>query len=262
MALFSATSESELVPLDIPDALPNIPDPNGEINLLPAHLKGKDLNVVISQPWANSAKSGGTDRFELLLGPKNAPVHTVVASFCLSGPIDPDLFPLVVTIPKQRLVYQGPFEVFYRVSKDDCLVGQSPVTELTTNWTPPNYGNTPVMSELPEEVVNGVTTQYLETHDDCVAVTIKHTDYLNPKVGDEIHFCMGGADASPIVLKQVEYTNSKTTLLVPGEELRRFANGIHLIFYTLKDRAGNEGPNSKGNFIRLALDPPPAIPGF
>ncbi|ROM94328.1 hypothetical protein [Pseudomonas brassicacearum] len=251
MTLYSATSDLELVPLQIPDALPDIPD--GEINLLPARLKGKDLNVQISKPWESSAKTGDTDRFELLLGPKNAPVHTVVASFCLSSPIDPGLFPLVVIIPKQFMVHQGPFEVFYRISKADVPVRQSPVTEFTTDWTPPNYGETPVRPELPEEVANGVTTHYLETHDDCVAVTIEH--YPDLKVGDEIGFCMGGADASPIVLKQVEHTNSNTTLMLPGEKLRHFANGIHLIFYTFKDRAGNEGPNSKGNFIRLTLDP-------
>jgi hypothetical protein len=107
---------------------------------------------------------------------------------------------------------------------------------------------TPVKVILPEGIPQiGVTNEYLRQHKNTLPVTIPV--YAEQTPGDTIGLCIGGPDEKPLIVVTVTHADKETVIPVPAALLHLFADAVHLIYYKICT------PNSKGEFLRLHLNP-------
>ncbi|PYC22386.1 hypothetical protein DMX02_10815 [Pseudomonas jessenii] len=233
----------ELAPPAIPAALINFPD--SQINLLPLSALAAPLQLLI-QKWP------GSDN------PLNVPVILIlllngerVANFNFVTPIDPALFPFAAHIPEHYLQKEGVHQVSYIVN----TAGNpetSESTPFTIDVTAPNYGSSGEIVQFPQEVISdGITQKYLDEHGDEVLVTIPR--YLQQQACDSIEFHYGSLTNSPIIITTVHDSSSPTVIKLSGEIIRAYGSGDKLAFYRLVDRAGNKGPFSAYESIKVNL---------
>ena len=107
---------------------------------------------------------------------------------------------------------------------------------------------TPVKVILPPDIPPiGVTNEFLKQHGNNLSVTV--AIYSGQTPGDQIGLCIGGPDEKPLIVTTVTHADQETVVQVPAALLHLFTDGVHLIYYKICT------PNSKGEFLRLHLNP-------
>lgn len=235
----------ELTAPSIPYAKPNFP--GSQYNLMPIN----DLNpmeVRIPQ-WPDSDKAAPMI-LTISLGRDQQPLIDV-ATYTLYGPLDFTYFPYKGEIPAQYLALEGVYQVCYRVEIAGNIQN-STNNQFTVDKTAPNHnlpGESPI---FPLSVINeGVTSQYLQDHNDEVIVEIPFQ--TDQREGDFISFYFGSFNHGPVLRTPVSGSISSTLIHLSGATIREKGNGNQLTYYSLDDRADNQGPNSKSKFIVVAL---------
>ncbi|WP_053120328.1 hypothetical protein [Pseudomonas sp. P1.31] len=235
----------ELTAPSIPYARPNFP--GSQYNLMPIN----DLNpmeVRIPQ-WPDSDKAAPMI-LTISIGRDQQPSEDV-ATYTLYGPLDFRNFPFKGAIPAQYLALEGVYEVGYDVKIEENTQ-TSLSNQFTIDRTAPNKnlpGESPI---FPLSVINeGVTSQYLQDHNDEVIVEIPV--YTDQREGDLISFYFGSFTDGPVLRTTVSDSISRTLIRLSGETIRKKGNGDQFTYYILDDRADNQGPHSKSKSIVVAL---------
>ncbi|PCM47079.1 hypothetical protein CP335_24200 [Pseudomonas fluorescens] len=228
---------------EIPDAQPNFP--GSQVNLLPLSALVSPLKVLIPD-WQCS--------------PPEPPVHVLltlllkekpVADYRFTTPIAPELFPFAAHIPETDLAQEGEHEVSYTVDiGGNTAMAMS--TPITVDLTAPNFGNPGEPPHFPPEIDSeGITRQYLATHNDEVLVTIGI--YMQQLACDSIEFHFGSLASKPIIIETVRDATSSTVIKLSGATIREKGSGTMFAFYRLRDRAGNLGQLSSFKQVNVDL---------
>lgn len=235
----------ELTAPSIPYARPNFP--GSQYNLVPI----TDLNpmeVRIPQ-WPDSDKAAPMI-LTISIGRDQQPSEDV-ATYTLYGPLDFTYFPYKGEIPAQYLALEGVYQVCYKVEIAGNIQN-STNNQFTVDKTAPNHnlpGESPI---FPLSVINGgITRQYLESNNDEVLVQIPV--YSDQRKGDAVLFYFGSFIDGPVSRVTVSDSTTPTSVSLSGEMIRKKGSGNQLTYYSLDDRADNQGPNSKSKFIVVAL---------
>ena len=110
----------------------------------------------------------------------------------------------------------------------------------------PTTQTVPAKPELPEDVAQEALTEArLQYYRNYLPVTIPVQE--GQFKGQRIHLRIGGPNEEPSVFATIDSADQPTIVQVPAKVLRRFPNGVHLLYYTI------ERPFSKGTFLRLNL---------
>ncbi|SNY38256.1 hypothetical protein SAMN05660659_04134 [Pseudomonas sp. LAMO17WK12:I6] len=229
---------------EIPDALPNFP--GSQVNLLPLSALVSPLKVLIPD-WQCSPPEPVPVQVLLTLLLNEKPV----ADYPFTTPIDPALFPFAAHIPETYLAQEGEHEVSYIVNiGGNTAPARS--TPITVDLTAPNFGNPGEPPQFPPEIDSeGITQQYLATHNDEVLVTIGI--YMQQLACDSIEFHFGSLASKPVIIETVRDATSSTVIKLSGATIRGIGSGTMFAFYRLRDRAGNLGQLSSFKQVNVDL---------
>ncbi|MBV7515536.1 MULTISPECIES: hypothetical protein [unclassified Pseudomonas] len=232
----------ELARPEIIGALPNFP--GSENNLLPRALLFDPLKVAI--PTWQELESPAFLTLWLGWNGQTLPV----TEYYFEPPINPGLFPYTAEIAPQLFSQEGEYEVHYKLD----IGGNEYVSHLNTftvDRTPPNLGNPGPLPLFPQDLIDRtITPEYLAAHNDEVEVTIAR--YLGQRPCDVITFYFGAATENNGLQISVHDSASDTVFKLKGDIIRAKGDGDHFAFYSLNDRAGNEGRNSRYQPIRVS----------
>ncbi|MBC3366231.1 hypothetical protein [Pseudomonas sp. SWRI154] len=249
----------KLEPLKVFHALSSHKDEDGpyysEENLLPDWATQFDLLLQIQRPWPGSAIGNQRDTLQLWILKPGGQLYERVATFVLEGLIT---FPRFITLGKEHLE-EGVSKVKFEVTTDAEEFHESEAVTFTIDKRVPLNGQTPVKAVIDEELTDeGVTNAYLKAH--CYGVPVVIPVYEGQTTGHQITVFCGGPDAPPVAMAVVR---TPDPLNVPGGQalptvvtiadyvFQSLANGAHMLFYRIANRAGLQTTNSMGVFIRV-----------
>lgn len=241
--------------------VPLVLDPDDPAGLLPLKALGQDLEVTFMD-WDFTVIPGRTDLVQLGFTPFFSPVFVPVAQRSYPTPIAIDL-PQTLSVSKDLLdsgVYRVSIRVVPSMQEDNAT--ESPSKKITIDTTKPNHGNTPDAVIFPDELNGVITESYLVEHGQ---VTVEVPYYFDVAPGDRaVYFWTDKAippDSETEIreeeFSQQEIIDKRLLITVYADEIRPWGAGERFLYYRLRDRAGNTGPNAKLGKIQVDLTPLP-----
>lgn len=253
---------------DIPaPKVPLVLDPDDPLGLLPLRALGRDLEVTF-EGLDFTTIPNRTDLVELgwmARGATFIPVNE--RKYPSSIPVQQ---PQTLTIPKSLLI-QGAYDVAICFSRSMVNPTVSLRKSITIDTTKPNFGNQPDAVIFPDELNGVITESYLTQHGQVIAEVPYYTDVAE---GDRaVYFWTDQLDPSDREVEIGEHEFSEQEIIderllvtVRAEEIRAWGHGDRYMYFRLRDRAGNTGPNARraGIFVDLSPLPgallPPEVP--
>lgn len=243
--------------------VPAIIDPNDPLGLVATGTQSNDLEVLVPL-WALPASDGETDLLELFWSgePDNLPV----ASASFQGPVDPSLFPFLLTFDKKHLQPDGQYQLWYTVTNDAAAVAPSDRRTVTIDTRPPSYDKQLLALLLPNDLVDGVINEaYLASHGDQVELRLPSPVYLDAKEGDvvDLYWSQDNPPTTSVVasvtVTQAQIEADDIRISLPGDAVRApDRDGNFYATYKVRDRAGNETDSfSRETPAAVALKPLP-----
>ncbi|RON41513.1 hypothetical protein [Pseudomonas brassicacearum] len=247
--------------------VPMVLDPDDPAGLLPIRALGQDLEVTF-MGWEFTVVPNRTDLVELGFTPFGSTFVKVNERDYPS--LVPVSLPQTLTVPRD-LMNQGVYEVSIRVSPSQQNPKESPRKKITIDTTKPNFGNTPEPVRFPDEL-NGVLTEAYLTQNGQVIVEVPY--YTDVAVGDRaVYFWTDKAipPDSETEIREQEFSEQDIIdrhllITVYADQIRPWGPGKRFMYYRLRDRAGNTGPNARLAEIYVDLTPlpgelpPPRVP--
>lgn len=244
----------------VPDALELIPDDQG-ILLIGRASQDSPLRVVIDTVWDlyPDDPPGSVTTLWLLWD------DVRIVKYEFTWPFDPaQLFPFTMWVPRQYLTSPGIHRIKYEVvvwtGNPDFSMGIT----VNIDREAPNHNTRGEWLVFEDEVMrNGVTDAYLEANGGNLPAVVPHWPDMRDR--DVVEFFIGAsADPSdPGVVRggsvrvgPEHVAGEAVSILFPREVLNAVGNGYRYAFYFLTDRAGNQGPRSRAQYIELALTGP------
>ncbi|TDF84350.1 hypothetical protein [Pseudomonas sp. H9] len=238
-----------------PDALP--PLAGQTAFLLPLHKRGAAVRITIEEIWAGHSGINVVTFFD---------AQDKLDSITLTDP-DPSQFPLTIDVNQLDLNSGGIHELFYTV-QTGAGASRSQSTWLDLDNIKPNLGTRPTMLEFPAEVVaGGVTRQYLREHLGKVTATV--TKWSDIQLEDELWYYLQPSvsaaqgiqrqEAGRKIIAKADLQQPAIEVSFDGDVFEVLGNVHCYAYYFLKDRAGNEGPNSFDSPI-FTIDLDPSLP--
>lgn len=242
-------------------------DPDDPAGLLPIRALGQDLEVTF-MGWEFTVVPNRNDLVELGFTPFGSTFVKVNERTYPSLVAVP--LPQTLTVPRDLLT-QGVYEVSIRVSPSLQNPKESPRKKITIDTTKPNFGNTPEPVGFPDEL-NGILTEAYLTQYGQVIVEVPY--YTDVAVGDRaVYFWTDKAipPDSETEIREQEFSEQDISdrhllITVYADEIRPWGPGKRFMYYRLRDRAGNTGPNARLAEIYVDLTPlpgelpPPRVP--
>ncbi|MFL6969217.1 hypothetical protein ACJ6X8_23575 [Pseudomonas alvandae] len=182
-------------------------------------------------------------------------------------PIPDTEFPFILEIPADRTTQSGSHLLGYRVS----IGGNSESTPIASmvnvfiDRTPPNNNVAGRQVTLPPEVeANGITKEYL---DRVGFVTITVPEYADANINDVVDVYFGDRLPAAILVGSITRADLTVPMTIELTAAQIGSNeGVQSIYYVLKDRVGNTGPNSAFKPVEVILRDapqnlqPPTVP--
>ncbi|MGY4495146.1 hypothetical protein [Pseudomonas sp. TE3610] len=226
-------------------------DPGDEVNLLLNRYHDDPLVVTIPQWTAGS----NTEEY-LSVFVDDIPV---IENKQLTIPHDPAEF--VVTIPARFFAAEGVHTLWYSYINDVGNSKESIETVVTIDKTPPG-NNAPIGALIfpPEVVADGITAEYLGSHNDEVIASVPA--YLGAKRGDYVTWYWGTTPPSNEDLPDgttagIIDVNAPVTITIPGDVIRAKGAGQKAAPFVIHDRANNIREVFGVPYIPVELLPPP-----
>ncbi|MGG7675701.1 hypothetical protein [Pseudomonas sp. WC2] len=254
-------ASSSILALDAPD-VPAVMDPDDPKGLLPLSALGDDL-VVTFKEFGRGTAAGEQDLVELGFMPRGMPFRRVDHRWYPTE--DVLVFPQSLKIPKDEFSH-GVHEVALRIS----LYGTNPFEGerkvLTIDTIKPNFGNKPNAVIFPAEL-GGIINESFLSQEGEVRVDVPW--YNDVEVGDRAVYFWTSEQFPPDTetpIREQEFSAEdinarRLRITVYADEIRAWGSGIRYLYYYLRDRPGNEGPNSYNSPIEVDLSPAPgALP--
>lgn len=257
----------KLPPLKVFHALSSHKDEDSpyydEENLLPDWATQADLLLQILRPWPDSAIEGQKDTLQLWILKPGRQLYERIETLVLENLIT---FPRFITLGKEHLE-EGISKVKFDVKTQAGGVYESEAVTFTIDKQVPLDGQTPVKAVIDEELTYGagVTKAYLKAH--CYMVPVIIPVYENQRTGHQVTVFCGGPDAPPVAVAVVRTPDPlnvpggqalPTVVSIPDYVFFSLANGTHMLFYRIANRAGVQTENSKGVFILVKHSGPGA----
>lgn len=237
--------------LSAPAALPLLADESG-IQTIALADQTRPLAVRIERAWPGYEQDyfeGAILHFDLLwesavsVGPLPG---AVVGSWEVPMTADPaDLFPLNAAVPEPYLRTQGVYGVSYRVWITEVLNPETSVPILVyLDKTAPNNGqagNPPALNEN----TRTIDQAYLARNNDRLIVRVQL--WPDARLEDVVEIFLEpskGPLFDPLARVQIQQSHKDqglVELVINGDDVRRKANGARVLYYWLRDRAGNRG---------------------
>ncbi len=232
---------------DNPLLSPTADDPE---NQLPHQFQGTVLKVEI--PAFDVEADPGRQGVVYL---KWDGVRQRPSQYAFTTPLDPSAFPVPLTLPAEATLLAGPHTLIYEVSIGGNPVGSAPLS-IYIDQTAPNFGQAAARVTLPPEVeTDGITKEYL---DDNGKVTITVPDYNDRKIGDEVSVYYGSNPQTALLVGTVTRTDTTTPVTVDLTTTQiGTSEGDKLLYYRLRDRVGNLGPDSSYKPVLVTLSAAP-----
>lgn len=257
----------KLPPLKIFHALSSYKDEDSpyydEENLLPDWATQSDLLLQILRPWPDSAIGGQEDTLQLWVLKPGRQLYEQVETLVLEGLIT---FPRFITLGKEHLE-EGISKVKFDVRTEAGGFYESEAVTFTIDKQVPLNGQTPVEAVIDDELTYGagVTKEYLKAH--CYMVPVVIPVYEGQRTGQQITVFCGGPGAPPVAVAVVRTPDPinvpggqalPTVVPIPDYVFLSLANGTHMLFYRIANRAGVQTGNAKGVFILVKHSGPDA----
>jgi hypothetical protein len=245
-------TSAALIAPSLPDTLAPLP---GETSfVLPVVKRAGPLKVVIEKIWPGYMARNRVTFFR---------AHQAIQTFEVINP-DPTQFPMTFNVTQIALTMGGLHELFYTVETSGGI-STSDSVHLDLDNIPPNLGVRPNSLQFPLEIIeHGVTQQYLDTNGDRVTATV--LSWPDIKLGDELWFYLQpsaktgnstAAEAGRKIITASDLALPEIEVAFAGDVFRALGKVNCYGYYFLKDRAGNEGPNSYDSPIfPIHVDPP------
>jgi hypothetical protein len=235
-------------------------DPDDPDGLLPLRVLGQDLEVTF-MGWDFTVVPNRTDLVELGFTPFGSAFVKVNERLYPSQVPVP--LPQFLTVPKD-LLSQGAYVVSIRVSPSLQHPTESPRKKITIDTTKPNFGNTPDPVRFPPELNGTLTEAYLTRHGQVV---VDVPFYIDVKAGDRAVYFWTDKDTPPdseTEIREQEFSeqdiiDGRLLITVYADEIRPWRSGKRFMYYRLRDRAGNTGPNARLADILVDLTPLPGV---
>ncbi|MBV6823776.1 hypothetical protein [Pseudomonas sp. PD9R] len=227
----------------------------GQTGLLPSSALGKELKIEFDM-WPISNPSP-EELEKVVLHWDGA--STPIGSKSWTAPVPAsDLF-IMVPI---RYLDDGEHTVQYTVTIYTGQTVESEVLTLTIDSKAPVLNLVGNKLIFPAEVIEaGVTTHYLETHDDQVETTVptyatqSPGDVIIGKWEDPLDGASQQINSEP--LTSANYTQP-VVLTLTGDLIRNMGEGLRHVTYVVMDRAGNPSGESTRQPVEAALKPLPS----
>lgn len=247
--------------------VPLVLDPEDPTGLLPLRALGRELAVTY-MGWDFSIIPGRIDTVHLGFTQFGETFKKVdEKSYPAGDPID---FPQTMYVP-QDLLSQGAYSVSIKVFRAGFNGVESPKKRITIDTTQPNFGNTPDPVIFPVELNGTLTEAYLVKHGQVI-VDVPFYDDVKP--GDRaVYFWTDKAipPDSETEIREQEFSeqdiiDQHLLITVYADQIRPWGPGKRFMYYRLRDRAGNTGPNARLAEIYVDLTPlpgelpPPRVP--
>lgn len=230
---------------------PLLPDtPDDDVNKLARQFQGTLLKVEIPA-FTLEADDGRRGLVWLNWdGVRQRP-----SQFSFTTPIDPNEFPLQLTLPADMTLQAGTHTLTFTADVQGNGTISEPLT-IFIDQTAPNFGQAGGQVSLPPEVErDGITKEYLDANG---FVTVTVPVYGEAKIGDVISVYFGRSNEGAALVGTVTRADTTTPVTVDlTPALIGTEEGPKFLFYKLADRVGNEGPDSQYKPVRVILTPAP-----
>lgn len=227
-----------ILPPIVEGVLPDLPDPQlpgDHVNLLRAEKTHEDLAIIIPYvplPNLSSVISGSWDGNETVVTRVTVPANSAVAD-------------QVVHLSQTALRTSG---VHTFIGKVENLVIGSDTTApytITIDHDRPNFGNSLAPVAFPQEVLDGITDEYLTLNG---GITGDVQRWLDIARNDRVEFhwtrvtALGTEDDAGIIVDTQIITDPALpiTVTVPATVIRQQLEGTFVLWYQVFDRAGND----------------------
>ncbi|MCF4995070.1 hypothetical protein GIW70_00640 [Pseudomonas syringae] len=240
--------------------VPAVLDPDDPTGLLPLRVLGQDL-IVTYTGWDFSVIPGRVDDVELGFTPVGADFRKVSTQDYPAGePVD---LPQTQCVPVD-LLSQGVYDVSIKVYRGGLNPVESPKKRITIDTTKPNFGNIPDPVIFPDELNGVISESYLTQHGQVV---VEVPYYDDVRVGDRAVYYWTDKVIPPdneIEIREQEFSaqdiiDRRLLITVYADQIRPWGSGTRYMYYRLRDRAGNIGPNALLAMITVDLTPLPGI---
>ncbi|SDR99392.1 hypothetical protein SAMN05216598_0177 [Pseudomonas asplenii] len=242
----STREEVEIAPVTLTNLLPDVP--GGQPGLISrAELNSNGLMYDIPQWVGNNVP--GPDYLTIKLG--NVTLDPIIR-------VDKPLagkFPMKLSIPKSLLGADGLKKLHYEVQTSGIQYGIAEPVSFTVDLYDPNTLSEPKAVELPAEVGDLLTGDYLDDHGG-VEVTIP--PYSDPHPGDWYEFFWSYFDTQPIARGDLPGDGTAFSFTIPATAIVAQQDGEKYLTYKLWDRAGNDSKPAKPYPLRVVIDPVPS----
>ncbi|MFJ2528719.1 hypothetical protein [Pseudomonas helmanticensis] len=248
----------DLLSLSVEVTVPAVLDPADPKGLLPLTALGDDL-IVTFMDFEQGPAPNESDLVELGFMSKNGEFRRVDDRWYSTN--DPIAFPQTLKVPSE-LLSEGVYEVAIQISIYGSNPNEGPRKTLTIDTTKPNFGNKPAAAEFPPEL-NGTITETFLTQEGEVSVLVPW--YTDVEALDRAPYYWTSEAIPPDSEKPIreqefsaeDVANRRLRITVYADEIRYWGSGTRYFYYHLRDRAGNEGPNSYLSSIEVDLSPAP-----
>jgi len=229
---------NQVLPPIVEGVLPNLPDPplpGDHFNLLSAEKTHQDLPIIIpyvSHPTVASTISGTWDGNDTVVTRVTIPA---------GRPVEDQVVVLSQTALRESGVHTFIGKVENFVTGDDVT---APYT-ITIDHDRPNFGNSLAPVVFSQEVLDGITDEYLTQHN---GITGNVQRWLDIARDDRIEFhwtrvtALGTKDDAGIIVDTQIITDPTLpiTVTVPATLIRAQLEGTFVLWYQVFDRAGND----------------------
>lgn len=243
--------------LDTPK-VPAVIDPEDPRGLLPVAALGRDLEVTFMD-FEQGPAPNESDLVELGFMTTGGVFRKVDERWYPTN--DPIEFPQSLKVPR-ALLSHGVYEVSIQISIYGNNPNESTRKTLTIDTIKPNFGNKPGAVEFPPEL-NGTITETFLAQEGEVSVLVPW--YADVEPFDRAAYFWTDKPIPPDSEKPIreqefsaeDVTARRLRITVYADEIRAWGSGERFLYYYLRDRAGNEGPNSFLSTIEVDLTPAP-----
>lgn len=249
----------------VPDALELLADDGGAY-LIDRATQDAPLRVLIATSWPVDADDPPGTQSMLQLYWDNA---TVGAPYVFTWPFDPDqVFPFTAFVPREFLTAPGIHRLKYEVMLWSENEAFSDEILINIDREAPNHDNRGERLGFDDQVIEqGVTDAYLELNRGRLPAIVPR--WSDIREGDLVEYFVGvSADPShPSVLRggslrvgPEHVAGAAVEVFYPQEVLAASGNGYRYVFYFLTDRAGNQNPRSRAEYLNVQLRGPIVLP--
>ncbi len=173
---------------------------------------------------------------------------TPVGNIDFTGPFGDEHLKFNVRVD---LLVEGDHQLTYNVTIGAEPIQRSQVLPIHIDLTAPVLPNPSEMT-LPEDLTDGVTAEYLQTHGDEVMVGVP---YLTGAVGDVVIFFLDVNDDDDVEVGRKTLVagdvDNDIVVAYPGTAFRASGNGPRKLRYRLADPAGNE--SAPANYVAVEI---------